>query len=98
MFPRSYLNDPHVEAGLLRELFPDVSRGLGRGRERRLERLELFGFDGGARASALRPRALLVVLVTARVFIREVARLRVFPIVLWVLRFRRQARLTTRRY
>ena len=50
---RPYLNDSHVESGLLRELLSDVPRGLGRGRERRLEHLELLGLDGGARASLL---------------------------------------------
>lgn len=64
-----YLDDPHVEAGLLCQLLPDVSRGLRGGGERRFQRLQLFGLDGGPRAPSLPDGALLVRIVAARVFV-----------------------------
>jgi len=40
-----YLDNAHVEARLLCQLFPDVARRFRCRRERRLESLQLFGFD-----------------------------------------------------
>lgn len=77
-----YLDDAHVEAGFLRELFPDVARGLGRGRERCLQRLKLFGFDGGPRAAPLPAQVLVVVLVVHRFFVRQGGDFRVLHIIL----------------
>lgn len=66
-----YLDDPHVEAGLLGQLLPDVSGGLRCGRERRLQRLQLLGLDGGPRAPPLPTEVLVVVLVVRRFFVRQ---------------------------
>lgn len=103
LIPSIHLDDSHVEAGLARQLLADVSRGLRRGRERRLQRLELLGFDGGARPAALPHRALLVVvrlLVAARVLVGQgapAALLRVLAVVLRVLGVRGQTRVAARR-
>lgn len=64
-----YLDDPHVEAGLLGQLLPDVSCGFGGRSERRLQRLQLLGLDGGPRAAPLPPEVLVVVLVVNRLFV-----------------------------
>lgn len=72
-----YLDDPHVEAGLLRQLLPDVSGGFRGGGERRLQRLQLLGLDGGPRAAPLPPEVLVVVLVVDRLFVGQGCYLRV---------------------
>lgn len=72
-----YLYDPHVEAGLLGQLLPDVSGGFGGGSERRLQRLQLFGLDGGPRAAPLPAEILVVVLVIHRFFVGQGGYLRV---------------------
>lgn len=46
-----------------------MSGGLRRGRERRLQGLQLLGFNGGPRPASLPDGALLVVLVAAHVLI-----------------------------
>lgn len=72
-----YLDDPHVEAGLLRQLLPDVSGGFGGGRERRLQRLQLLGLDGGPRAAPLPSEVLVVVLVINRLLVGQGGYLRI---------------------
>lgn len=67
---RSYLNDPHVEARLLCQLFADVARGLGRGCEGRLERLQLLGLDGSARAAPFGAGVLFLILVVSGLLVR----------------------------
>jgi len=99
-----YLYDPHVEPRLLGQLLPDVARWLRRRRERRLQRLQLLGLDGGARAAPLPRHALLLVLVVPALLVRQRARLRLLTVllgvlgVLRVLRVRGQARVAARRY
>ncbi len=66
-----YLDDSHVEAGLLSQLLPDVSRGFGGGSERRFQRLQLLGLDGGARAAPLPSEVLVIVLVINRFFVGQ---------------------------
>lgn len=73
----SYLDDPHVEAGLLGQLLPDVSGGFGGGSERRFERLQLLGLDGGPRAAPLPSEVLVVVLVINRLLVGQGGYLRV---------------------
>lgn len=73
----SHLDHPHVEAGLLGQLLPDVSGGFGGGSERRLQRLQLFGLDGGAGAASLAPEVLVVVLVVHRLLVGQGGDLRV---------------------
>lgn len=73
----AYLDDPHVEAGLLGQLLPDVSGGFGGRSERRLQRLQLFGLDGGSRAASLPPEVLVVVLVINGLFVGQGGDLRV---------------------
>ena len=72
-----YLDDPHVEAGLLGQLLPDVPGGFGGGRERRLQRLQLLGLDGGPRAAPLAAEVLVVVLVVHRLLVGQRRDLRV---------------------
>ncbi len=72
-----YLDDPHVEAGLLGQLLPDVSGGFRGGSERRLQRLQLLGLDGGPRAAPLSSEVLVVVLVIYRFFVGQGGYLRV---------------------
>lgn len=72
-----YLDDPHVEAGLLGQLLPDVSGGFGGGSERRLQRLQLLGLDGGPRAAPLPSEVLVVVLVIHRLLVGQGGYLRV---------------------
>lgn len=74
---RSHLDHPHVEAGLLGQLLPDVSGGFGGGSERRLQRLQLFGLDGGAGPAPFPPQVLVVVLVVHRLFVGQGGDLRV---------------------
>lgn len=94
-----YLNDSHVEAGLLRELLADVTCWFRRGHERRFERLQLFGLDGGARAAALLARALLLALVGVRVLIRARGIIRLFWVVRgWFGQVGRQAAVGARRH
>lgn len=69
-----YLDDSHGEAGLPRQLLPDVSGGFRRGRKRRLQGLQLLGFDGGPRPASFADTGLLIVLVVAHVFVRHVPR------------------------
>lgn len=84
-----YLDDSHVEAGLPRQLLPDVSRRFRCSRKSRFQGLQLFGFYGGARPASFPDGALLVVLVATNVLIGQVSRFRVLAVVLWVLRVRR---------
>lgn len=72
-----YLDDPHVEAGLLGQLLPDVSGGFGGGSERRLQRLQLLGLDGGPRAAPLASEVLVVILVINRLLVGQGGYLRV---------------------
>lgn len=72
-----YLDDPHVEAGLLGQLLPYVSGGFGGGSERRLQRFQLLGLDGGSRAAPLPSEVLVVVLVINSFFIGQGGYLRV---------------------
>lgn len=72
-----YLDDPHVEAGLLGQLLPDVSGGLGGRSKRRLQRLQLFGLDGGSRAAPLPSEVLVVVFVINRFLVGQGGYLRV---------------------
>ena len=53
-----HLDDSHAEAGLLGELLPDVTGGLGSLAEGSLEDLQLLGLDGGAGAPSLAARLL----------------------------------------
>lgn len=80
-----YLDHSHVQAGLLWQLFPDVSGGFRSGRERRFQRFQLLGLDGRPGPASLSDGALLVVFVAARVFVGQMSRFRVFPVVLRVL-------------
>lgn len=66
-----YLDDSHVETGLLGQLLPDVSGGFGGGSERRLQRLQLLGLDGGPRAAPLPSEVLVIVLVINCFFVRQ---------------------------
>lgn len=96
-----YLDDAHVEAGLLRQLLPDVTRGLGRGHESGLEGLQLLGLDGGARAAPLGARVLLLVLDVVALLVRRRAVVRLLQLVVQaaaVLRVRRQAPVRARRH
>ena len=94
-----HLDDAHVEAGLLRQLLADVARGLGRGGEGGLERLQLLGFDGGARAAPLGARVLLLVLVVGRLLVRRRRVVGLLGIVLeWILEVRGQAAVRTGRH
>lgn len=72
-----YLDDPHVEACLLGQLLPDVSGGFGGGSKSCLQRLQLFGFDGGPRATPLPSEVLVVVFVINRFFVGQGSYLRV---------------------
>lgn len=72
-----YLDDPHVEAGLLGQLLPDVPGGFGGGSEGRLERLQLLGLDGGPRAAPLPSEVLVVVLVVDGLLVGQGGDLRV---------------------
>lgn len=95
-----YLDDPHVEAGLLGQLFPDVSRGFGGRRERRLQGLELFGLDGGSRPAPLPAQVLVVVLVIHRLLVGQRRDLRVLQdhvVLERVLRVRGQTGITAGR-
>lgn len=97
--PGPHLDDAHVEAGLLRQLLADVARGLGRGGEGGLERLQLLGFDGGARAAPLGARVLLLVLVVGRFLVRRRRVVGLLGIVLeWILEVRGQAAVRTGRH
>lgn len=78
---KPHLYDPHVEAGLLRQLLPDVPSGFGGGREGRLEGLQLLGLDGGAGPPPLGPQVLVVVLVASGLLVRDVGALRVLGVV-----------------
>lgn len=80
-----YLDDPHAEARVPRQLLPDVSGGLRRCSERRLQCLQLLGFYCCPRAASLTRGLLLVVVVAANVLIGQLSRLRVLPVVLRVL-------------
>lgn len=66
-----YLDDPHVEAGLLGQLLPDVSGGFGSRSERRFQCFQLLGLDGGSRAAPLPSEVLVVVLVINRFFVGQ---------------------------
>lgn len=66
-----YLDDSHVEAGLLGQLLPDVSGGFWGGSERRLQRLELLGLYGGPGSAPLPSEVLVVVLVINRFFVGQ---------------------------
>lgn len=61
--PGPDLNDAHVEAGLLSQLLADVAGGLGCSSEGGLQRLQLLGFDGGARSPSLGAQVLVVIFV-----------------------------------
>lgn len=87
-----YLDHSHVQAGLLRQLLPDVSGGFRSGRERRFQCFQLLGLDGCPGPASLSDGALLVVFVAARVFVGQMSRFRVFPVVLRVLGIWRHAR------
>lgn len=87
-----YLDHSHVQAGLLRQLLPDVSGGFRSGRERRLQCFQLLGLDGCPGPASLSHGALLVVFVAARFFVGQMSRFRVFAVVLRVLGIRRHAR------
>lgn len=96
---RPHLDDAHVEAGLLRQLFADVARGLGCGGKGGLERLQLLGFDGGARAAPLRAGVLLLVLVVGCLLVRRRRVVRLLGVVLErVLEVRGQTAVRTGRH
>lgn len=59
------LDDAHVEPSLLSQLLADVARGLGRRGKGGLQRLQLLGFDRGARPPPLGAQVLVVILVAA---------------------------------
>lgn len=88
----AHLDDPHVEAGLLSQLLPDVSGGFGGGSERRLQRLQLLSLDGGPRAAPLPSKVLVVILVVNRFLVGQGGDLRVlqhYVVLELVLRVRR---------
>ena len=58
--PQTHLDDSHGQPGLLGQLLSDVSRGLGRLVECRLQDLQLLRLDRGPRAASLRPAAAVV--------------------------------------
>lgn len=93
---RPHLDDAHVQAGLLCQLLADVARGLRRGGEGGLKRLQLLGFDGRARAAPLRAGVLLLVLVIGCFLVRRRGVVRLLGIVLkWVLEVRGQTAVRT---
>lgn len=77
-----YLDDPHVEAGLLCQLLADMPGGLGSGRKCCLEGLKLLGFDGRARPPSLRSQVLVVVLIAAHLLVGHIGTLRVLGVIL----------------
>lgn len=94
-----YLNDSHVEAGLLGELLADMACWFWGGHERRFERLQLFGLDGGARAATLLAPALLLALVDVRVLVRTRGVVRLLRVVcVWLRQVGRQAAVGARRH
>ena len=72
-----YLDHPHVEAGLLGQLLPDVSGGFGGRSKCCFQCLQLLGLDGGPRAAPLPSEVLVIVLVVNRLFIGQGGYLRV---------------------
>ena len=57
------LNDPHRQAGFLRQFLPHVSRRLRRSSERSFENFELLRLDGRSWTSSLPVSFILAVLV-----------------------------------
>lgn len=65
-----YLDDSHVEAGLLGQLLSDMASGFGGGSEGSFEGLQLLGFNCGAGPPPLGARVLFLVLVVGGLLVR----------------------------